>query len=40
MNEFVILYVITIAILIFDSITMGMISAKLDDLEAKVDEKE
>lgn len=38
MNEFVILYVITIGILIFDSITMGLISAKLDDLEAKLNE--
>ncbi len=40
MNEFVILYVITIGILIFDSITLGLISAKLDILEAKVEEKE
>lgn len=40
MNEFVILYVITIGILIFDSITLGLISAKLNILEAKVEEKE
>ena len=40
MNEFVILYIITIGILIFDSITLGLLSAKLDILEAKVEEKE
>ena len=40
MSEFVILYVITMGILIFDSITLGMISAKLDILETKVEEKE
>lgn len=40
MNEFIILYVITIGILIFDSITLGMISAKLDILQAEIEEKE
>ena len=40
MNEFVILYIITIGILIFDSITLGLISAKLDILQAEIDEKE
>ena len=40
MNEFVILYGITIGILIFDSITLGLISAKLNILETKVEEKE
>ena len=38
MNEFVILYVITIGILIFDSITLGLINAKLDILEAEIEQ--
>ena len=40
MNEFVILYVITIGILIFDSITLGLISAKLDILKDEIEGKE
>jgi len=40
MNEFVILYVMTTAILIFDSIVLGLINAKLDILKAEIEEKE
>lgn len=40
MNEFVILYVISMVVLIFDSIHLGIIQAKLDTILNKLDEEE
>ncbi len=44
MNEltmnFLILYVISIVILIFDSINLGIIKAQLDIIESKLNNKE
>ena len=44
MNEltmnFVILYVISMVVLIFDSINLGIIKAQLDIIESKLDEEE
>ena len=44
MNEltmnFLILYVISIVILIFDSINLGIIKAQLDIIESKLNEEE
>lgn len=40
MNEFVILYVISMGVLIFDSINLGIIKAQLDIIQSKLNEEE
>lgn len=40
MNEFVILYVISMVTLIFDSIHLGIIKAQLDIIESKLNNEE
>ena len=39
-NDFIILYVMTIGILIYDSVTLGIIKAQLDNLEKNIKNKE
>ena len=44
MNEltrnFIILYVISMVVLVFDSINLGIIKAQLDIIQSKLDEEE